>query len=54
MTHSAAKPVNTKIPVQLNENEFEEFILPYLSKPQRGPERKIGYWKVFNFKLLEE
>ncbi|MCP4749234.1 MAG: transposase [Desulfobacteraceae bacterium] len=51
MTQFAAKPVNTKIPVQLNENEFEEFILPYLSMPKRGPECKIGYWKVFNYIL---
>jgi transposase len=51
MTHSAAKPVNTKIPVQLNENEFEKFILPYLSMPKRGPKCKIGYWKAFNYIL---
>lgn len=51
MTHSVAKPVNTKIPVQLNKNEFEEFILPCLSMPQRGPECKIGYWKAFNYIL---
>ncbi|MCP4748002.1 MAG: hypothetical protein GY874_17975 [Desulfobacteraceae bacterium] len=35
MTRFAAKPVNTKIPVQLNENEFEQFILPYLSLPKK-------------------
>ena len=51
MTHSAKKPVNTQIPVQLNKNEFEEFILPSLSMPKRGPMCKIGYWKVFNFIL---
>jgi len=49
MTHSAKKPLNTRIPVQLNETEFEEFVLPSLSMPKRGPRCKIGYWKVFNF-----
>jgi len=36
MTPSAAKPVNTKIPVQLNKNEFKEFILPYLINAKKG------------------
>ncbi len=49
--HSTAKPLYTKIPVQLNENEFEEFILPHLSMPKRGPKCKIGYWKMFNYIL---
>ncbi|MCP4745532.1 MAG: hypothetical protein GY874_05225 [Desulfobacteraceae bacterium] len=36
MTQLAAKPVNTKIPVQLNENKFEQFILPYLAMPKKA------------------
>ena len=41
----------TKIPTQLGENDFNEFILPHLSTPKRGPDCKIGYWKVFNYTL---
>lgn len=51
MTHSAVKPVNTKIPVQFNKEDFEKFILLYLSMPKRGPKCKIGYWKAFNYIL---
>ncbi len=51
MKRSTTKPVYTEIPVQLNKIEFEEFILPHLSMPKRGPRCKIGYWKVFNYIL---
>ena len=45
------KPAYNVIPVQLSEAEFEQFILPHLSLPQRGPVCKIGYHKVFNYIL---
>lgn len=45
------KPAYNVIPVQLSAAEFEQFILPHLSLPQRGPECKIGYHKVFNYIL---
>lgn len=41
----------TRIPVQLNEAEFREFILPHLSLPKRGPKCKIGYHRAFNYSL---
>jgi hypothetical protein len=34
--------------VQLSENEFTAFILPYLSMPKRGPKCKLGYHRLFN------
>ena len=37
--------------MQLSEKEFEKFILPHLSLPQRGPDCKIGYHKAFNYLL---
>lgn len=37
--------------MQLGEKEFEQFILPHLSLPQRGPDCKIGYHKAFNYIL---
>ena len=37
--------------MQLGEKEFEKFILPHLSLPQRGPDCKIGYYKAFNYIL---
>jgi transposase len=35
----------------LSEDEFNEFILPHLSVPKRGPKCKIGYHRVFNLIL---
>jgi len=51
MSATAEKPEYTPIPVQLSEKEFNEFILPHLSMPKRGPKCKIGYHRVFNFIL---
>jgi hypothetical protein len=47
----AQKPAATPIPVQLSATEFNEFILPHLSMPKRGPKCKLGYYRVFNFIL---
>ena len=51
MSATAEKPEFTPIPVQLSEKEFNEFILPHLSMPKRGPKSKIGYHRVFNLIL---
>jgi hypothetical protein len=40
-----------RIPTQLTQEQFEEFILPYLSKPRRGPIPKPGFYKVFRYIL---
>jgi hypothetical protein len=48
---TAAPPDSTAIPVQLSAPEFEQFILPHLSLPRRGPQCKIGYHKPFNYIL---
>jgi hypothetical protein len=42
MSTTVQKPATTPIPVQLSEAEFEEFILPHLSMPKRGPKCKMG------------
>ena len=47
----AKNAVFTPIPVQLSESEFNEFILPHLSMPKRGPKCKLGYHQVFNLIL---
>ncbi len=39
------------IPTEVKEDEFNEFFLPHLSTLKRGPQCKIGYWKVFNLIL---
>ena len=44
----AKNAIFTPIPVQLAETEFNEFILPHLSMPKRGPKCKLGYYRVFN------
>jgi transposase len=51
MPASAQKPATTPIPVQLSESEFNEFILPHLSMPKRGPKCKLGYYRVLNLIL---
>jgi len=48
---TVTKPDSTAIPVQLNAQEFTEFILPHLSLPKRGPQCKVGYHKPFNYIL---
>jgi hypothetical protein len=48
---TAPKPDSSTIPVQLSTAEFEQFILPHLSLPKRGPQCKIGYHKPFNYIL---
>ena len=45
------KPTTTPIPVQLSATEFQQFILPHLSMPKRGPKCKLGYHRVFNLIL---
>ena len=45
------KPVYKEIPTQVNQKQFSEFFLSYLSLPKRGPKCKIGYWKVLNLIL---
>jgi hypothetical protein len=47
----AKNAVFTPIPVQLSETEFNQFILPHLSMPKRGPKCKLGYYRVFNLIL---
>jgi transposase len=47
----AQRPATTPIPVQLSATEFQQFILPHLSMPKRGPKCKLGYYRVFNLIL---
>jgi len=51
MPPAPAKPATTPIPVQLSAPEFDEFILPHLSMPKRGPKCKLGYHRVFHLIL---
>jgi transposase len=40
-----------RIPTQLTEKEFNEFILPHLKQAKRGPKPKIALYKLFNYIL---
>ena len=40
-----------KIPTALSKKEFNEFVLPHLSKGTRGPSKKISFFKLFNYIL---
>ena len=39
------------IPTFLQEEEFNEFVLPYLTKGLRGPPTKLPYHRLFNYLL---
>src|SRR5882724_13452196 len=51
MSTRAKHAATTPIPVQLSAPEFNEFILPHLSRPKRGPKGKLGDHRVFNLIL---
>ncbi len=39
-----------RIPVRLNESDFIQFVIPYLSNGSRfGPKQKISSYKMFNY-----
>lgn len=44
-------PVYNRIPTQLSEQEFNEFVFPHLSQGKRGPKPKISLYKIFNYIL---
>ena len=39
------------IPTNLTEPQFNEFVLPYLTKGSRGPNTKISFYRIFNYVL---
>lgn len=41
-----------RIPTHLTENEFNEFVFPYLQNGKRGPRPKIALYKIFNYILF--
>src|SRR5262249_12691541 len=47
----APQLATTPIPVQLSAPEFAAFLLPHLSRPQRGPKCTLGYYRVVNLIL---
>ena len=51
MIESIRKPVYTTIQTKITMKMFDEFFLPYLSMPKRGPRCKIGYFRIFNYIL---
>lgn len=45
------KTCYNKLPIRVTQNEFNNYIKPYLSKGKRGPKTKISYYKLFNYIL---
>ncbi|MEA3090934.1 MAG: hypothetical protein QOJ04_2276, partial [Caballeronia sp.] len=37
------------IPVQLSDAQFDEFVLPHLTRGHRGPMPKLPLRKIFNY-----
>lgn len=40
-----------RIPTELTEKEFNQFVLPHLKSGKRGPRPKIALYKIFNYIL---
>lgn len=40
-----------RIPTELSEKEFNEFVFPHLKNGKRGPSPKIPLYKIFNYIL---
>ena len=40
-----------RIPTQLSESEFNEFVLIHLTKGSRGPSTKLSFHRIFNYIL---
>ena len=40
-----------RIPTALREKEFNQLVLPHLKKGTRGPDKKISFFKLFNYIL---
>jgi transposase len=40
-----------KLPVKISQKDFNKYVAPYLSRPVKGPKRKISLYKIFNYIL---
>lgn len=40
-----------KLPIKVNQKEFNRFIKPHLSRGKRGPKQTISSYKIFNYVL---
>ena len=45
------KPSWQAIPTKLSKAQFEEFVLPHLSRGRRGPQPTLSLHKIFNYIL---
>jgi hypothetical protein len=48
MAKNTQKPTWNTIPTRLTEKEFNEFVLPNLQVPSRGPSPKLSGHAIFN------
>jgi transposase len=47
----ARSPPRQGIPTKLTVSQFEQFVLPHLSKGSRGPATKLNWHAIFNYIL---
>lgn len=40
-----------RIPTQLTEKRFSQFVLPHLTNGSRGPQTKVSFYRIFNYIL---
>jgi len=52
MDNLLCMPEYKVIPTQLTEMQFNQFVLPHLSKGKRGPATKLSFYKIFCYILI--
>jgi len=51
-TDNEEKLIYNEIPKQVSRKDFNKYISPHLSKPNKGPKPKLSFYKIFNYILL--
>jgi transposase len=51
MLRMAGSQCGQAIPTKLSVEQFEQFVLPHLSKDRRGPAKKLSFHAIFNYIL---
>lgn len=51
MTTKTKTKQKKKLPIKVRENDFNQYIKPYLRTPVKGVKQKISNYKIFNYIL---
>jgi len=51
MDKQGYKERGKKLPIQVSRKDFNQYILPHLSRARRGPKGKLSRYQIFNYIL---